>query len=79
MNRSRLLILMVSVICSLVPVTSIIADDINPGVLPPESPQFGKKCGFWEESSAGRVTQAAMAQRSELALSLPARRSSFPL
>jgi len=47
MNRSRLLILMVSVICSLVPVTSIIADDINPGVLPPESPQYGKTYGQW--------------------------------
>src|SRR5207245_11701657 len=47
MNRSRFLILVVLAVSSLVSVTSIIADDINPGVLPPESPQFGKTYGQW--------------------------------
>jgi len=48
MHRSRLLILAVLVVSSLVPVTSIFADqNPNPGVLPPESPQFGKTYGQW--------------------------------
>ena len=47
MNRSRLLILAL-IVSSLVPATSIFAQqNPNPGVLPPESPQFGKTYGQW--------------------------------
>ena len=48
-NHRRHLILMISVVLGLlVPATTMFAgENPNPGVLPPDSPQYGKTYGQW--------------------------------